>query len=114
MVRFDEIVLDKASKYDIQNIKKIVEKCLNKADFDIHIEKYEKFSDSMNQRTVQIEGENENKTIQIKTNADFITQLQTELVSVKEKQQDVITNEDLNEIRERIDTKADKVEIAQI
>jgi len=46
------------------HISKILsKKCLSKADFDIRIEKYEKFSDSMNQRTVQIESENENKTI---------------------------------------------------
>jgi len=40
--------------------------------------------------------------------------MQNEIQIIKDKQQDVITSEDLNEIRERIDTKADKVEIAQI
>jgi len=39
MVRFDEIVLDKASKYDIVSLNKKVEKCLVKSDFDIHLEK---------------------------------------------------------------------------
>lgn len=39
MVRFDEIVLDKASKYDIININKKVDKCLIKSDFEIHKEK---------------------------------------------------------------------------
>jgi len=40
--------------------------------------------------------------------------IHNEIQIIKDKQKDVITNEDLNEIRERIDTKADKVEIAQI
>jgi len=36
MVRFDENLLDKASKYDIVNLNKKVDKCLIKNDFDIH------------------------------------------------------------------------------
>lgn len=114
MVRFDEIVLDKASKYDIVSLNKKVDKCLIKSDFDLHIEKYDKFSENLTGRTTTLEDDGQNKAKLIKTNKDSITHLQNEILIIKEKQQDVITNEDLNEIRERIDTKADKVEIAQI
>lgn len=114
MVRFDEIVLDKASKYDIVNLNKKVEKCLVKSDFELHVEKYEKFRENLEQRTLNIEEEGKEFTKLIKANNEGISHLQNDLVVIKEKQQDVITNEDLNEIRERIDTKADKVEIAQI
>jgi len=63
---------------------------------------------------LSVEADATEKQKQIGSSKDTIQHMQNEIGIIKEKQQDVITNEDLNEIRERIDTKADKVEIAQI
>jgi len=34
MLRFDEVIMDKASKYDIVNITKKLDLCLDKSEFD--------------------------------------------------------------------------------
>jgi len=44
MVRFDETILDKASKYDVVALNKKLERCLIKSEFDVHLQHYENFS----------------------------------------------------------------------
>jgi len=95
-------------------LSKKVEKCLIKQEFDLHILKYNKFSENLESRTSTIESDIYEKQKEINTSKDNLVHLQSEIQIIKEKQHDVITSDDLTEIRERIDTKADKVEIAQI
>jgi len=114
MVRFDEIILDKASKYDLKSLEKKIDKCMAKDIYDVHIEKYKEFSENTTKKIINLETIIVNDEKLINNNKIQIDAFTNELEKIKVKQLQVITNDDLSEIREKIDTKADKIEIAQI
>jgi len=64
MVRFDEIVLDKASKYDIVSLSKRIDKTLLKQDFIDNLNKQTLFNEDIDSRTlINEECNKENKQI---------------------------------------------------
>jgi len=114
MIRYDEMILNCASNVDIRDLKNKINACLkiekfeaNKADQSVINEKLTTFKTLADEQFLNFD-------TMLSVNTENIDKLTNELDSVKDKQNDVITHDDLNELKERIEIKADKLDIIKI
>mmetsp|Transcript_17346 Transcript_17346/g.14230 ORF Transcript_17346/g.14230 Transcript_17346/m.14230 type:complete len:203 (+) Transcript_17346:798-1406(+) len=114
MIRYDEMILDCAKNIDIRDLKNKINACLK-------IEKYEAFKSSQSAfnsnlqvRTDKYEEQFTNIILLIGVNAENVEQVKNDMDVVKERQVEVITQDDLNELRERVEVKADKLDLVKM
>jgi len=72
------------------------------------------FVENIVNRTATLEDQSLQSNARIEQNRSNFDKVQEDLHSLIEKQREVLTNEDLNEIRDRIETKANKSDIAEL
>jgi len=108
------MILDCAKNVDIRDLKNKINSCLK-------IEKFEAFKTSqgiLNQqfddRSKETDESLKNFQILIEMSQGNIDKIMNDMEQVKDRQAEVITQDDLNELRERIEVKADKLDLIKM
>lgn len=114
MIRYDEMILNCASNVDIRDLKNKINACLKIEKFEANKADQSAINEKMTNFKILADEQFLNFDAMLSVNTENIDKLTNELDSVKDKQNDVITHDDLNELKERIEIKADKLDIIKI
>jgi len=108
------MILDCAKNVDIRDLKNKINSCLK-------IEKFEAFRTSQGILNGQFEAKSKETDDQLKSfqilidmSQGNIDKMMNDMDQVKDRQAEVITQDDLNELRERIEVKADKLDLLKM
>lgn len=114
MIRYDEMILDCASNVDIRDLKNKINACLKIEKFEAFKAEQSVLNRKINDNIVKSDEQFLQLDGVVGVNSENIEKLINELDTVKDKQNDVITHDDLNELKERVDVKADKLDMIKI
>lgn len=108
MLRFDEIIMDKASKLDVSNIQKRMNNCLEAEEFNDVIKKQDVINDVLNKRTKELILEFEKHENTINQHTESFDQINHDVDELMLKAKSVVTRKDVEEIREMLVNKVNR------
>jgi len=114
MQRFDEIISDKANKYDILNIQKILKNCLNADEYLESIKKQDHINDVLNRRTKELIIHFEkHESIFINHNESF-EQINKDIDELRAKSTGTVNKKELDLINELLLTKVNNYDLSEV
>jgi len=112
--RMDELILDKANKYDVMKITKLLNKTVHCDEFYSFLDKQDRINAVLNERSKSLINEiSVNKTL-----CEFINEQVNKFIKevnvIADKQSQNVNIDQLNSVRELINMKADHIDLRQL